>query len=50
MGHDFSLIGEGRYQWGEVDLGEDFRAQPGQAPLRLDMSGWSVVGGLSIRF
>ena len=50
IGHDFSLLGEGRYQWGEVDLGEDFRAQPGQAPLRLDMSGWSVVGGLSIRF
>jgi len=50
IGHDFSILGEGRYQWSTVTLGDDFRAQPGQDALRLDMSGWSAVVGLSIRF
>ena len=50
LGHDFSLLGEGRYLWATARLGDDFRPQPGQDALRLDMSGWSAVVGLSIRF
>ena len=50
IGHDFSVLGEGRYQWARVTLGDDFRPQPGQDSLRLDVSGWSAVVGLSIRF
>ena len=50
VGHDFGILGEGRYQWVKATLGDDFRAQPGQDALRLDMSGWSAVVGLSIRF
>jgi len=50
LGHDFSVLGEARYQWARRNLGDDFRAQPGQDALRLDMSGLSVVVGLSIRF
>ncbi len=50
VGHDFSILGEGRYQWAKATLGDDFRAQPGQDALRLDMSGFSAVVGLSVRF
>jgi len=50
IGHDFAVLGEGRYQWAKARLGDDFRPQPGQDALRLDMSGFSAVVGLSIRF
>lgn len=50
VGHDFSILGEGRYQWAKGTLGDDFSPQPGQDALRLDMSGFSAVVGLSIRF
>jgi hypothetical protein len=50
VGHDFAILGEGRYQWAKGTLGDDFSPQPGQDALRLDMSGWSAVVGLSIRF
>ena len=50
LGHDFAILGEGRYQWAKATLGGDFRPQPGQDALRLDMSGFSAVVGLSIRF
>lgn len=50
LGHDFSVLGEARYQWAKRKLGDDFLPQPGQDALRLDMSGLSAVVGLSIRF
>ena len=50
LGHDFSVIGEARYQWADDELEDDFFPQPGQDALRLDMSGLSVVVGLSLRF
>jgi len=50
LGHDFSVLGEARYQWARGTLGDDFRPQPGQDALRLDMSGLSAVVGLSLRF
>src|SRR5215470_704578 len=50
INHDFSFFGEGRYQWGKAKLGDDFRPQPGQVGLELGLSGFSVVGGFSLRF
>jgi hypothetical protein len=50
IGYDFSIVGEARYQWAKGELGDDFRPQPGQDALRLDMSGLSAVVGLSLRF
>jgi opacity protein-like surface antigen len=41
---DFSLVGEGRYQWARTDMGDDFRGN------RLDLSGLSVTFGASVRF
>jgi outer membrane protein with beta-barrel domain len=50
VNHDFSVLGEARYQWAKTNLGDDFPQQPGEDALRLDMSGLSVVVGLSLRF
>jgi hypothetical protein len=50
LGHDFSVLGEARYQWAKDKMGDDFRQQPGQDALRLDTSGLSAVIGLSLRF
>jgi opacity protein-like surface antigen len=41
---DFSINAEGRYQWAEDDMGDDFRGN------RIDLSGASVTVGLNIRF
>lgn len=41
---DFSIVAEGRYQWAEDDMGDDFRGN------RIDLSGGSVTLGLNIRF
>jgi opacity protein-like surface antigen len=41
---DFSLVGEGRYQWARTDMGDDFRGN------RLDLGGWSATFGVSLRF
>ncbi len=50
LNYDFALTLEGRYQWAEGELGDDFRPRPGEDPLRLDLSGWSATAGLNIRF
>jgi len=39
-------VGEGRYQWGKDDMGEDFA--PGG--LTIDVSGWTATLGLHVRF
>jgi opacity protein-like surface antigen len=44
IGDDFSLVAEGRYQWSEDDMGDDFRGN------RIDLSGASATLGLNIRF
>jgi opacity protein-like surface antigen len=44
VGDDFSIVAEGRYQWAEDDMGDDFRNN------RIDLSGASVTLGLNIRF
>lgn len=50
INYDFGITLEGRYQWGSEDLEDDFRAQPGQDPLRLSLEGWSATAGLHIKF
>jgi opacity protein-like surface antigen len=43
--HDFSLVGEGRYQFAsKADMGEDFTGN------RLDLDGWSWQVGIHVRF
>lgn len=41
---DFSINAEGRYQWAEDDMGDDFRGN------RIDLTGASVTVGLNLRF
>jgi hypothetical protein len=42
--YDLSLTAEGRYQWAEQDMGDDFAAN------RIDLSGASATIGLRLRF
>ncbi len=44
MGHDFSLVGEYRYQWAQDDMDDDFSLN------RIDLSGASVTLGFNIKF
>jgi opacity protein-like surface antigen len=44
VGDDFAITAEGRYQWAEDDMGDDFRGN------RIDLTGASVTVGLNIRF
>lgn len=41
---DFSIVGEGRYQWAKDDMDDDFRSN------EIDLSGWSATIGFNIRF
>jgi hypothetical protein len=50
LNYDVALTVEGKYQWAKDELGDDFRPRPGQDPLELDLSGWSVTAGVNIRF
>jgi hypothetical protein len=42
---DFSIVGEGRYQWAKDHLDEDFRLSN-----EIDLGGWSATVGFNIRF
>ncbi|MGE0454202.1 MAG: outer membrane beta-barrel protein [Vicinamibacteria bacterium] len=44
IGDDFSLVAEGRYQWAQADMGDDFRGN------KLDLTGASATLGVNIRF
>jgi len=50
LNRDFAIVGEGRYQWGKKDMGEDFA--PNQSGLinTIDLSGPSFTVGLHVRF
>jgi len=50
IGHDFSVVGEVRYQWAKTDMGDDFRAQEPGLVNRLDLGGVSGTVGFLIRF
>jgi len=44
LSRDFSLVGEGRYQFAKDDMGDDFRGN------RIDLGGASATLGLHVRF
>jgi Outer membrane protein beta-barrel domain len=44
INHDFSIVGEGRYQRAKDQMGDDFRNH------EIDLSGWSATVGFNIRF
>jgi hypothetical protein len=44
ISYDFSLTAEGRYQWAESDMGDDFQYN------RIDLTGASVTVGFYVRF
>jgi hypothetical protein len=41
---DFSIVGEGRYQWAKDQMDDDFRNN------EIDLSGWSATIGFNVRF
>ena len=41
---DFSIVGEGRYQWAKDQMDEDFHGN------EIDLGGWSATVGFNIRF
>ena len=43
LNRDIAIVAEGRYQWAEDDMGDDFT-------LRIDLSGWTFTVGAHIRF
>lgn len=50
LSHDFSLVGEGRYQWAKTTMEEDFSQEHTGFRNEIDLSGWSATLGLNIRF
>jgi len=44
INHDFSIVGEGRYQRAKDQMTDDFR------DYEIDLSGWSATVGFNIRF
>jgi hypothetical protein len=44
INHDFSIVGEGRYQRAKDDMPDDFPFN------EIDLSGWSATVGFNIRF
>jgi hypothetical protein len=50
LNRDFAIVGEGRYQWGKDDMGDDFAANEPGLVNRIDLSGWTFTVGLHVRF
>jgi hypothetical protein len=50
LNHDFAFVAEGRYQWAKKDMGHDFLPNQSGLVNTIDLSGWSVTGGLHVRF
>ncbi len=44
LDRDWSLFGEGRYQWAKADMGDDFRGS------ELDLSGATALFGVRLQF
>jgi hypothetical protein len=44
INYDWSVVGEVRYQWGEHEMGDDFRLN------RIDLTGASATIGVHVRF
>ena len=50
LNRDFAIVGEGRYQWGNDEMGDDFAPNEPGLPNRIDLSGWTATIGVHIRF
>jgi len=50
LNRDFAIVAEGRYQWGHGDMGQDFAPNGPGLVNTIDLAGWSVTGGLHVRF
>ena len=50
LNRDFALVAEGRYQWAEADMGDDFSPNEPGLINRIDLSGASVYFGVHVRF
>jgi hypothetical protein len=50
INHDFAIVGEGRYQWGKDDMGDDFAPNEPGLVNQIDLSGWTFTVGLHVRF
>jgi hypothetical protein len=50
LSRDIALTAEGRYQWGEAEMGDDFAPNEPGLVNTIDLSGFSLTGGIRIRF
>ncbi len=50
LNRDFAVVGEGRYQWAERDMGGDFAPNEPGLVNRIDLSGVSFTVGAHVRF
>lgn len=50
VNHDIAIVAEGRYQWAEDDMGDDFAPNEPGLVNRIDLSGWTFTVGAHIRF
>jgi hypothetical protein len=50
VNRDFAIVAEGRYQWAEDDMGDDFAPNEPGLVNRIDLSGWTFTVGVHVRF
>jgi outer membrane protein W len=50
LNRDFAIVGEGRYQWGTDDMGEDFAPNGPGLVNTIDLSGATFTIGVHVRF
>ena len=50
VNRDFAIVGEGRYQWGKHDMGDDFAPNEPGLVNTIDLGGWTFTVGLHVRF
>ena len=50
LNRDFAVVGEGRYQWGSDDMGDDFAPNEPGLVNKIDLSGWTFTVGVHVRF
>jgi hypothetical protein len=50
LNRDFAIVGEGRYQWAEDDMGDDFAPNEPGLINRIDLTGWTFTVGVHVRF
>ena len=50
LNRDIAIVAEGRYQWAEDDMGDDFAPNEPGLVNRIDLSGWTFTVGAHIRF